>query len=60
MIQFKTLNLTALIEILSDFTFHYKQMLTTGSDKVNIESTRSAIHLLQSEIDYRKRTIRNL
>jgi len=60
MIQFKTFNLPVLIDMLSDFTFHYTEMLTTSSDKKDIESCKHTIQLLQNEINYRNRKMNNL
>jgi len=59
MVQFKAMNLPVLIDTLSDFTFYYKEMLTTGSDKEIIECFESTIRLLQNEIDYRNRETSN-
>ena len=53
MINFKTLKLSILIELLSDFTSHYAEMLTKSSDNEDIRSCKHTMQLLQGEIDYR-------
>ena len=57
MTQFQTLNLPVLVDMLSDFTFHHAEMLTTSSDKKDIESCKRTIQLLQNEINYRNKRL---
>jgi hypothetical protein len=59
MAQFQSLQLCTLIDILSDFTAHYAEMLTTGSTKENAECCKETIQLLQTEINYRNSKVNN-
>ena len=54
MAQFKSLELSMLVAMLSDFTIYYTEMLTKGANKDNIESCKYTMQLLQSEIDFRE------
>ena len=49
--------MSILIDLLSDFTSHYTEMLTKSSDNEDIRSCKHTMQLLQSEIDYRNKKI---
>ena len=59
MIQFRSLKLSLLIDIHSDFTGHYAEMITADFNKEEVESCKNTIQLLQQVIDYRNTTEAN-
>jgi hypothetical protein len=56
MIQFRNLKLPTLVEILSDFTKHYAEMVNKDSNKEDVEFCKNTIQLLQTVIDFRNET----
>ncbi|MFI5128854.1 MAG: hypothetical protein ACHQFX_02635 [Chitinophagales bacterium] len=59
MARFKSLELSTLIEMLSDFQVYLTEMLTTDLNKDSIETCNNTIQLLQTEIDYRQMAVIN-
>ena len=56
MIQFRNLKLPTLVEILSEFTKHYAEMVNKDSNKEDVEFCKNTMQLLQTVIDFRNET----
>jgi hypothetical protein len=53
MIQFRTFELTTLIDVLADFRCYYDQMKTAGSSTEEVKTCKETIQSIQREINFR-------
>lgn len=53
--DFRNMELTALLDMLSAYTAKYTKMLSDGSPKDDSNACRDMIHSLQKELETRKR-----
>ena len=52
--DFRNMELTALLDLLSQYTAQYTKMLSDGSPKDDSNACRELIHSLQKELETRK------
>jgi hypothetical protein len=57
--DFQNLELTVLVDLLSQYTARYYKILSDGGSEEEFTSCKKTIQSLQSEIEYRKKSAKN-